>query len=94
MKLLIQIRMIGIIRRAPQGARGLKYFLWESGSPLSRGRAPQGARGLKSFFNKLHSREHTSRPARGAWVEMGIVTVKRQLPGGRAPQGARGLKFH
>ena len=46
----------GLVRRyvcrAPQGARGLKYFLWESGSPLSHGRAPQGARGLKSQSRK------------------------------------------
>ena len=27
----------------------MKYFLWGSGSPLSR-RAPQGARGLKSVL--------------------------------------------
>ena len=35
-----------------------------------------------------------SRPARGAWVEIVLVSVDVDGAGGRAPQGARGLKYH
>ena len=34
-------------RRAPQGARGLKYIDNYCKNPYKLGRAPQGARGLK-----------------------------------------------
>ena len=36
----------GIFRRAPRGARGLKYHRKEHGN-RQHGRAPRGARGLK-----------------------------------------------
>ena len=56
------------------------------------GRAPQGARGLK-FHSRLHSAEaHSSRPTRGAWIEMQYVQRLGRLFFSRAPQGARGLK--
>ena len=35
----------------------------------------------------------SSRPARGAWIEMMRFPQSIPLSHGRAPQGARGLKF-
>ena len=35
----------------------------------------------------------SSRPARGAWVEISTSRADVIVIGGRAPQGARGLKF-
>ena len=34
-----------------------------------------------------------SRPARGAWIEIGITLKSGTHAPGRAPQGARGLKY-
>ena len=34
-----------------------------------------------------------SRPARGAWVEIGVVYMRNYGVPSRAPHGARGLKF-
>ena len=59
----------GLLRRAPQGARGLKFILLV-GFMVLLGRAPQGARGLKSSANQLMGQNQESRPARGAWVEI------------------------
>ena len=45
------------------------------------GRAPQGARGLKSIEYNDYFRDTSSRPARGAWVEIllpDIVNVGKQ----------------
>ena len=56
-------------RRAPQGARGLK-FKKRRNDIYFPGRAPQGARGLKSVLCGHKHRFRRSRPARGAWVEM------------------------
>ena len=39
-------------RRAPQGARGLKYSNRDF-KTMPRGRAPQGARGLKFLFSLM-----------------------------------------
>ena len=35
----------------------------------------------------------TSRPARGAWIEIFCIQAWAKFRIGRAPQGARGLKF-
>ena len=63
------------VGRAPQGARGLK-----SEPPKVRhfamGRAPQGARGLKSEEMLPEILAETSRPARGAWVEISAKAVE------------------
>ena len=34
-----------------------------------------------------------SRPARGAWIEIGMIAMLRLTAPSRAPRGARGLKF-
>ena len=52
MKLLVVIRIIRAVSRAPHGARGLKYVLT---NPFEEG--------------------ETSRPARGAWIEMTLSGV-------------------
>ena len=60
------------IRRAPQGARGLKFCIsvFAHAYPC---RAPQGARGLKLWcLCPVFSAVSVSRPARGAWVEIEI----------------------
>ena len=63
-----------VLRRAPRGARGLKYGL-RDGIPLSPSRAPRGARGLK--FNPCNSsnEDKESRPSRGAWIEMPVKVL-------------------
>ena len=56
-------------RRAPRGARGLKFKL----PPALAGsscRAPRGARGLKSAPATLCSRPEWSCPSRGTWIEI------------------------
>ena len=56
-------------RRAPYGARGLKYkSLMKVIRILSR--APYGARGLKCKVSDLSGKSLESRPIRGAWIEM------------------------
>ena len=48
MKFLVEAQVFGYtMRRAPQGARGLKCICDVLPSHASAGRAPQGARGLK-----------------------------------------------
>ena len=79
--------------RAPQGARGLKLFRCCYDETTVARRAPQGARGLKSLLLLCCPRSvSSSRPARGAWVEIKALTCFTDLGMGRAPQGARGLK--
>ena len=65
----VRVLRLGRQRRAPQGARGLK-FAETFAAAAGTGRAPQGARGLK--YNMPSQMEHgsKSRPARGAWVEI------------------------
>ena len=55
-------------------------------------RAPHGARGLKCGAGRQPPDKRSSRPARGAWIEMcdALVSAFRHI--GRAPHGARGLK--
>ena len=43
----------------------------------AKSRAPQGARGLKFLPVLLDDRLDLSRPARGAWVEIGMVNFER-----------------
>ena len=77
--------------RAPQVARGLKYNI--SGSICtSLRRAPQVARGLKYDTAIPTYSDSPSRPASGAWVEIGAKGDTDTSANGRAPQGARGLK--
>ena len=49
--------------------------MFSAATTLAAGRAPQGARGLKSEGKALVVKLYTSRPARGAWVEMMISTA-------------------
>ena len=56
-------------RRAPHGARGLKFFDKDGPSPKAS-RAPHGARGLKSVWKCLWNAGAMSRPAWGAWIEI------------------------
>ena len=60
----------GSIRRAPCGARGLKFFGPPYSSQKRRSRAPCGARGLKSSSAAQAARARQSRPMRGAWIEI------------------------
>ena len=55
--------------RAPQGARGLKWVK-SATETISDSRAPQGARGLKSTDACTRLCAQSSRPARGAWIEI------------------------
>ena len=58
------------VSRAPHGARGLKSVTQvHIGRKLCR--APHGARGLKFGQNDLRLLRCASRPARGAWIEIG-----------------------
>ena len=78
--------------RAPQGARGLK-FLGKTREAQRFCRAPQGARGLKSPSSPFGLWCTSSRPARGAWVEIASCASSAGDLTRRAPQGARGLKY-
>ena len=78
--------------RAPHGARGLKFL--GQGHLLAQlaGRAPHGARGLKSGLKGPTISARTSRPARGAWIEINSKGGETTMRRSRAPHGARGLK--
>ena len=81
------------LSRAPQGARGLKLARLRGIRQPSAGRAPQGARGLKCLTHPAVSAGSiSSRPARGAWVEIFCCVLPNVSAPCRAPQGARGLK--
>ena len=60
---------------APQGAGGLKLYLFidviTSGGP-----APQGAGGLKYLVQRVPELGHTSRPARGGWIEISELPLE------------------
>ena len=51
-------------------------------------RAPQGARGLKYEILKNKKNNPPSRPARGAWVEMGTEKIPKQYCKSRPARGA------
>ncbi len=59
-----------IKRRAPQGARGLKFIMNTQKCLYAKSRPARGA--WVEISSALHPRppEHQSRPARGAWVEI------------------------
>ena len=78
--------------RAPHGARGLKYFFGIPSLVFS-GRAPHGARGLKSTPFKICLILASSRPTRGAWIEIASIRAACMPIACRAPHGARGLKY-
>ena len=59
-----------MVRRPPQGGRGLKYLLRRQQSELSNGRPPQGGRGLKYARGLLLVVFRVSPSARRAWVEI------------------------
>ena len=84
--------MLAEVRRAPRGARGLKFDAQALLLHADGGRAPRGARGLKS--NTAHQREvrDLSRPSRGAWIEILELNAQLLSTTCRAPRGARGLK--
>ena len=52
------------------------------------GRAPQGARGLKYDASKFDGTSLTSRPARGAWIEMLVWTKGGTYQPSRPARGA------
>ena len=84
--------MLQYPRRAPHGARGLKY-VDISKELITNSRAPHGARGLKYSIINAITAISKSRPARGAWIEI-VAKVNILIPSfSRAPHGARGLKF-
>ena len=61
---------------------------------IGRGsRAPYGARGLKFSSPPFKFRYVSSRPIRGAWIEIDALRVVDSGTLSRAPYGARGLKF-
>ena len=79
--------------RAPHGARGLKYGGRPNRYAGKYCRAPHGARGLK-WNNLLPCDDlQVSRPTRGAWIEIDLMTTFDEMSNRRAPHGARGLKF-
>ena len=57
-------------RRAPRGARGLKFYRGERDTANLCRRAPRGARGLKYARAPKAVAAPQSRPARGAWIEI------------------------
>ena len=58
-------------------------------------RVPHGARGLKSFpVSRTSSWSMSSRPTRGAWIEIVNAIKNKAEMFGRVPHGARGLKSH
>ena len=81
-------------RRAPQGARGLK-FLWyfRAGRQSPRSRPARGAWVEITMACTSIRRGTWSRPARGAWVEIYYWIDSMANASCRAPQGARGLKY-
>ena len=80
MKCFTRMVSLSPARRAPQGARGLKYVA-AANIKGTLSRAPQGARGLK--FRKLDrlSDGRRSRPARGAWVEISPLSIATRRAG-------------
>ena len=79
-------------RRAPRGARGLKFDFCDAVCRIC-GRAPRGARGLKSLAAMSHRSLCQSRSSRSAWIEIRSLWGRRAGERRRAPRGARGLKL-
>ena len=75
-------------RRAPHGARGLKCRVCFGAFGAGRRRAPHGARGLKSFLAFSGAESCSSRPARGAWIEIADLTEARHGAASRPARGA------
>ncbi len=63
------------VRRAPQGACGLKHRAFERRQSAHDGRAPQGACGLKHEYVAGTCVLSASRPARGVWIETVEVAI-------------------
>ena len=55
---------------------------------MNDGRAPHGARGLKSFLAFSGAESCSSRPARGAWIEIADLTEARHGAASRPARGA------
>ena len=64
--------------RAPQGARGLKYFVGVRGDACLLRRAPQGARGLKSFKRFYASRQSSRAPQGARGLKFHQLTRQRK----------------
>ena len=80
-------------RRAPHGARGLKYQPPAELGDILGGRAPHGARGLKFGIISMNQIANSSRAPHGArGLKYVIHILDKFRINGRAPHGARGLK--
>ena len=73
--------------RTPQGVRGLKSHE-RAACGNCPGRTPQGVRGLKSCIRARTTTSSSSRPARGAWIEM--PQPLKQMPASCTSRPARG----
>ena len=88
---LMNSSIFSTIRRAPQGARGLKSARTYRDTEIF-GRAPQGARGLKFAPLRADAQHNSRRAPQGARGLKYRRQRKTHSALGRAPQGARGLK--
>ena len=79
-------------RRAPHGARGLKYDRRRGDGGGNSSRPARGA-WIEMVPDVEPEPSVSSRPARGAWIEIGINGYATENTLSRAPHGARGLKF-
>ena len=70
-------------RRAPRGARGLKFYERQGLVGADPGRAPRGARGLKFEQVTDYDNLYKSRSSRSAWIEIGYA-LERQVAGGES----------
>ena len=77
------------MRRAPYGARGLKFLLGHTSPENGPSRAPYGARGLKFVFEQLLCDVFESRPVWGAWIEIHCSLSLKSLPMTVAPRMGR-----
>ncbi len=75
------------IRRAPQGARGLKSFA-VSLNPLLIGRAPQGARGLKSCSTAQCCTQMRRAPQGARGLKFGAAVHRAATHASRPARGA------
>ena len=74
--------------RAPRGARGLKSKRICYPHQEAKSRAPRGARGLKFVLKTLFQSIFSSRPSRGAWIEMLMGLCQRPCYSSRPTRGA------
>ena len=79
MKLHEQALDLAVVRRSPQGERGLKFHVADTAGQFV-GRSPQGERGLKYSVVIAAAEEKKSLPARGAWIEIGRTCGRRSCP--------------